>query len=168
MQPISYSCLISDIQRKTIAKRFYIQTATHFAKINTIFVTFLNTKSKTLYDTQFSPKCWSWYLYINSMTLFVTLRFYLQKFWHVARNKTICVTFLYTKIGTVCVTQCFIFIFNWYFFMQKTIHFAINFHMQKQCTLRYVFVCKKQCLLRYFFKRKKSTLHYVLYLNFIL
>ena len=39
-----------------IKKYFYIQKARHFAKIKTVWVTFLYTKSKTLYVTRFFMK----------------------------------------------------------------------------------------------------------------
>ena len=55
----------------------------------------------------FSWKCWSWHFYTKSMTLCVTCRFYIQKARHFAKSKTICVTFLYPKILTLCVTQFF-------------------------------------------------------------
>ena len=58
----------------------------------------LYIKIKTLYFTQFFMKFWSWNLYIKSMTLFVTWRFYIQKARHFAKIKTLCVRFLYTKI----------------------------------------------------------------------
>ena len=70
--------------------RFYIQKARHF----------------TLHN--FSWKCWIWHIYTTIMTLFVTWRFYIQKAWHLAKSKTICVTFFYTKIRTLCVRQFFI------------------------------------------------------------
>ena len=68
----------------------------------------LYTKSATLYVTQFSWKCWSWHLYTKSTKLCGTWRFNIQKSRPFAKSKTICVTFLYTKILTLCVTQLFI------------------------------------------------------------
>ena len=44
---------------KTIAERFHIQKASHFARSKTISVTLLYTKSKTIYFTQ-------WHIYTKS------------------------------------------------------------------------------------------------------
>ena len=56
----------------------------------------------------FSWKFWNWHLYRKSMTLCVTWRFYIQKARQFAKSKTICDTFLYTKIRHFCVTRFFI------------------------------------------------------------
>ena len=42
------------------------------------------------------------------MTLSVTYRFYVQKVRHFAKRKTFCVTFLYLKTWTLCITRFFI------------------------------------------------------------
>ena len=90
---------------------FYIQKARHFSRSWTIPVTFIYIKSYTLDVTGFSWKCWSWNLYTKSMTLCVTWSFYIQTVRHFAKSKTICDTFLYTKIRHFCVTQ-FLLIFE--------------------------------------------------------
>ena len=82
-------------------------------KRTTTSVTFLFSKSKTLYDTQFSWKFLSWYLYTKSMTLCVTWRFHIHKSRHFAKSKTICVTFLCTKMWTLCITQFLLNFWNW-------------------------------------------------------
>ena len=63
------------------------------------------------------------------------------------KSKTICVTFLYTKIRTLCATRFFIEFLKlaeWggHFYVQETIHFALHFYIKKSCTLRYVFISK--------------------------
>ena len=51
----------------------YIQKSRNTVKIKTICVTFLFTKSQTLYVTRFSSNFWSWHLYIyKNMTLCAT------------------------------------------------------------------------------------------------
>ena len=106
----------------------------------------------------------------NTHDTLVTLSFYiLKKARHLKKSKTICVSFLYTKSQTLCVTQ---------FFSEslkiggggggggviyKKIYSALNFYMQKTMqlcyvviykkpdTLRYIFICKKMCTLRHVF-----------------
>ena len=86
----------------------YIQKARHFLKIKTICVTFLFTKSLTLYATRFSWMFWNCHLYIyKSTTLCVTWRFNIQKSRRFEKIKTICVTLFYTKRMTLCVIQFF-------------------------------------------------------------
>ena len=74
-------------------------------------------------------------------------RFYIQKARHFVKSKTISVTFLYTKIWTLCVTQFFIEFLklavgggHFYmqknalcitFYMQRTIHLALRFYIEK-------------------------------------
>ena len=77
------------------------------------------------------------------------LRFYIQKSRHFAKSKTICVTFLYTKIWTLCVTQFFI-------------------EFLKLAEEGSIFICKKQCTLRYILYVKNNALSVTfLYLKFI-
>ena len=75
------------------------------------------------------------YIYKRNDTL-LFVKFFIQKARHFAKRKTFCVTFLYTKIRTLCVTQFFI------EFLKlaeeggtslklKTIHFALHFYLQK-------------------------------------
>ena len=95
-------------KRKNNAKRFHKQKARHFAKIKTICVTFLYTKIRILYVTQFCmnflklaggeggrgvilicKKITLRYTFICKKMHF-TLRFIYKK-------QTLCVTFLYAK-----------------------------------------------------------------------
>ena len=74
------------------------------------------------------------------MTLCVMWRFYIQKDIHFAKTKTICDTFLYTKIQhfSFCGFYCFFEICG-----------EGGYLLKKQCTLRDIFILKKQCTLRY-------------------
>ena len=86
------------------------------------------------------------------------VRFYIQKARHFAKSKTICDTFLYTKIRYFCVTRFFI----------EFLKFAEGgegniYLFKKPCTLRYIFILKKQCTLRYIAIYKESdTMRYIL------
>ena len=155
---------------KKIAKRFYMKKAWHFSKsyiYNFLFV--LYTKSRTLDVTGFSWNFWSWHLFTKSMTLCVTSRFYIQKARQLAKSKIICDTFLYTKIWHFCVTRFFIeflkfaegggtFIrkknnvlsvtflywktmhFALRCYIQRALHYALQFNIQKQYTFLYVYM----------------------------
>ena len=94
-------------QRGEIAKRFYIQKSRHFSKSKTISVTFLYKKARHFTLRDFPWIFWSWHFYIKSISLCVKLHFYIKKARQLAKNKTICLTFLYTKIRTVCVSRFF-------------------------------------------------------------
>ena len=88
------------IQKAKKSETFYIQKARHFAKSNTISVTFLYTKSKTLYVTLFVMKFLKVaLLYKNHDTLHYVAFLY-SKSWHFAKSKTICVTFLFAQKKT--------------------------------------------------------------------
>ena len=92
-----------------------------------------------------------------SITLCVTGRFYIKKSRQLAKNKTICVMFLYTKRCTLCVTR---------FFMEflKLAEGGAFLYSKKQCTLRYIFIYKKQFTLRYVLTYKNPyTLRYAVF-----
>ena len=77
----------------------YIQKARYFAKSKTIYVTFVFTKKR---DTLRYAICHEIFeigifIYIKSMTLWVTWRFYKKISRHFEKSKTICVTFFYIK-----------------------------------------------------------------------
>ena len=108
---------------------FYIQKARHF----------------TLSDISWN--FWSWHLITKSMTLCVTGRFYIQKARYFAKSKTICVTFLCSKIRTLCITRFFI----------EFLKFAEGggiFKCKKQCTLSYIFMLKNNALCVTFYIQK--------------
>ena len=160
------------IKFKTI---LYVQKARHFSKSKTLPVTFLYTKSETLYVTRFFMK-------------FLKLAFIYKK-----HESLRYVTFLYTKIQKLLkkkdnLRYGFIYknpdtlryvIFHWifefggggrYFYKQKTMHFALHFYMQK--TLKFALrfrtksltLYKKQENLRYVFIYKNlDTLRYVIF-----
>ena len=76
------------------------------------------------------------------MTICVTQRFYIQKSRHFAKSKTICDTFLYTKIRHLFVTQFFIEFLKFaeegaHLFIEKQFNLHENFTLKK-ITLRYV------------------------------
>ena len=158
---------------KTIAKSFYIQNAWHFSKSRTISVRFYISKARHFTLRGLSWSFWTWHLYTKSMTLCITWRFYIQKSRQFSKSKTICVTFLYTKIWTLCVTRFFIGFFKLakgggifkiktmhlvlYFYMQKTMYFALHFTYKKPDTMRHILYAKKNALCGTF-----------LYLKFIL
>ena len=136
---------ISEIQRahfyiykkaKTIPKRFYIQKSGHFAKNKTISVTFLYIKSTTLYVTRFFMKILKLaFIYKKHVTL-RCVTFYLQKFRHFAKSKTICVIFYMQKSGHFALRD---FSLNFLKLAEGGGHFT----MQKKCNLCYIFICKK-------------------------
>ena len=106
------------------AKRFYKQKSRDFVKSKTISVTFIYTRIRTLYVTQFSMS-------------FLKLRDYLYKnARHFAKIKTICVTFCIQKPRLCALHDLSLNFWNWRrvggaFFYLKTMHFALNFYMQK-------------------------------------
>ena len=66
---------------------------------------------------------------------------YIQKSRHFAKSNTICVTFLFTKIQTLYLTQFFMKVFKLAFiYIQKGWHVALRdvFIYKKPDTLRYV------------------------------
>ena len=109
---------------------------------------FLYTKSYTLYITGFFMKFLKLsFIYTKSMTFCVTWRFYIQKARHFAKSKTICNTFLYTKIWHFAFRDLSLDFWNlqrggrfiywktmhfaWYFYIKKTMHFALRFYIQR-------------------------------------
>ena len=105
---------------------------------------------------------------------------YIQKAWHFAlrevfiyknpdtsqKRKKICVTFIYKKTWTLCVTQFFVEFWNWrrggHFYMQKAMYFASDLYMQKKA-LCVTFLYRTSLLLWVtFYMQKKCTLRYVI------
>ena len=149
----------SHIQKAKNCETFLYTKGRHFAKIETISVTFLYRKSKTIYVTQFFIK-------------FLKLVFVYKK-----HDTLRYVTFLYTKIQTLSKNQDnlrYVFIyknmdtlhyaifhqifeigggektffyakkthFALYFYKQKRMHFALRFIYKKPYTLRYIYICR--------------------------
>ena len=109
-------------------------------KTQTICVTFLYKKSQSLYVTQFFMKILKLYFYTKSTTLCVRWRFYIQKYRHLAKSKTICVTFFYTKSLTLWSYA----IFHWIFEIGG-VGWGAVLYAKKQCALRYIFISIKKC-----------------------
>ena len=133
---------------KKIAKRFYTQKARHFAKIYTIYVTFLYTKSMTLYSSRFFMKklrlafIYKQHETLRSVTFLYTKRQTLRKKQDNLRY------FLYTKTRTLCVTQFFNEVLKLaeggrHFYLHKIMHFALYFNMQKNNALCVMFLYLK-------------------------
>ena len=89
---------------KKIAKT---KSRTLFKKLDNFRYVFIYKKPYT-WRYRISWNFWSWHLYAKKITLCVTWRFYIQKARHFAKSKTICDTFLYTKIRHICVTRSLI------------------------------------------------------------
>ena len=134
----------------------------------TICVTFLYTKSKTLYVTRFFIKNSSWHLYRKSMTVCATWRFYIQKARHFAKSKTICVTFLCTKSGHFVLRDFSLNFWNWlgggHFNIQKTMHFGLHFYMQKTMHFALRFLYTKSLTLCVAFLYAKNNALWVTFL----
>ena len=129
-------------QKKSWNSYIYIKPDI-FQKSKTIPFTFCIKKSGHFMLHDFSWNFWSWHLYTKCMKFCVTWRFYIQKSRHFEISKTICVTFLHTKIMTLCVMQFFIEFLRlggWgerHYYVQKTLHFVLQFYLiKKQYTLR--------------------------------
>ena len=134
----------------------YIQKAEHFAKGKTICVTFLFTKSPTLYVTRFSWHFWYLHLYIYK------------------KHDTLpYVTFLYTKSLTLCVTRFSWNFWNWQregaFLGTKNNALCVEFLYAKNDALSVTFLYTKSptlCLTFLYFKNNALCVTF-LYLNFI-
>ena len=98
---------IYTISKKSCETFLYTKRQTLFKKLDNFRYVFIY-KKRYSDVTGFSWNFWSWHLYSKSMTLCVTWRLYIQKVWHFAKSKTICDTFLYTKIRHFSVTRFFI------------------------------------------------------------
>ena len=138
----------------------------HFAKSKTICFFYLQ-KVWHFRLRDFSWNFWNWYLYTKNMTLFVTWRFYIQKYRHFEKSKTICARFLIQKawhfalhdlswnfwnwrrVGDICIYKKMHFALH--FHVQKTMQFVLHFILKKPDTLGYILICKKQCTLCYIF-----------------
>ena len=83
-------------------------------------------------------------IYVQKLWHFALRGVFIKKSRHFAKSKTICVTFLFSKIRTLCITR-----FSYNFWNRP--RGGGHFYMQKQCTLRYISVSKKQCTLRHIF-----------------
>ena len=87
---------------------------------------------------------------------------YIQKARHFAKIRTICVTFLFTKIHTLYLTQffheflklAFVYIKKaWHFSFCDVLYRKIHTLRKKQDNLRYVFLCTKSltlCVAQFF------------------
>ena len=99
------------IYKAKILRKVYMHTqkARHFAKSKKICVTFLFTKSQTLYVTRFIMKFLKLaFIYIyQKRDTFNYVKFLYTRSQTLRKSETICVKFLYTKILTLCVTQFF-------------------------------------------------------------
>ena len=120
----------------------------------------------------FSWKFWSWRSYTNSMTLCVTWSFYIHKSWYLSKSRTTYVTFLYTKIWTLCVTRFFIKFLKLVeggaflyaknnalcvaFLYEKSMHFALRCFYTKIQTLCVTCLYAKKCTLCSFFISKTN------------
>ena len=118
-------------QRKITCTLIYIQfvfQTFQYPKIQTMSVTFLYTKSKTLYLTRFFMKILKLaFIYKNHDTL-RHMTFYIENLDTFTKSKTICVTFFNTKIRTLCVKQFFI-------EFLKSAEVGGHFYMQKNSAL---------------------------------
>ena len=107
---------------------------------------FYTQKSRHFTLSDFLWKFWYWNLYTKNMTLYVTGRFYIKKVWHFAKSKTVCVTFLCSKIRTLCITRFLLNFWNWRRWggglHAKKMHFALHLYIKKQCTLVYALYTK--------------------------
>ena len=121
-QRITFICLY--VKKAKNVKGFYCKKQDNFR------YAFKHKKQNTLHYAIFNENFLSWHLHTKIIKLFVTWRFYMKKARHLARIKTICVAFLYTRIRTFFVTQFFIAFLilvegGEKFYMQKLIHFAL-------------------------------------------
>ena len=144
------------IQRAKKTKRLYVYTKiqTLCKKQDNLRYVFIHKKPSTLRYAIFHEIFESSiYIYMQSMTLCVMWRFYIQKSRHFAKSKTIWVIFLnIQKRMKFCVTRFFI----------DLLKLAGIFINKKQCTLHYIFFCKKQCTFRYVFIYKNpDTLRHI-------
>ena len=97
-------------------KFIYIQKSGHFAKIKTICLTFLYTKSGHFPSRNFSLNFWNYRRGGEGG--------YIKK-------NSICVTFLYAKNSALCVT-CYIkkaWHLALHFYTQKTMYFVLRFYI---------------------------------------
>ena len=100
-------------------------------------------------------------IYTKSMTLCVTWRFYIQKSGHFAKSKTICDTFLYTKIRHFCVTQFFIDFLKFadgggHLFIKKNNVLCVTFSYWKNNALCVTLLYKEPDTMRYILISKKQ------------
>ena len=154
---------------KINAKRFYKQKKRHFSKSKTMSITFLYTKSLTLYVTRFFMKFWNGNLYTKSMTLFVMWCLYIQKYTHFEKFKTIWITFFYTKSLTLYVTQFFMGFLKLAEggegYEQEIMHFSLIRLYAKNNALPDTFYKKPETLRHFLIFKTKCTLCYVLYIK---
>ena len=69
-------------------------------------------------------QCAHFYIYKNQKNCETFI--YIQKSRHIAKSKTICVTFLFTKIQTLNVTQFFMKKFNWHLYIYKNLTLIVT------------------------------------------
>ena len=140
---------ISICKKKNIVKRFYLHKARHFSKSKTICVTFLYTKSLTLFARFF---------YEN-----VEIGILYTKPWHFALRDV----FMYKKPGTFQKARQFALLF----YIQKAWHFGSHdflwffligggggtFFIQKAWHFELRFICKSLTLCVTFLNTKSLT-----------
>ena len=131
-----YKKLDTSQKPRQFAIRLYIQKYGHFTKSKTLSHTFLFAKSKTLYVTQFSMEMLKLTFILKNHDILRYVTFSYPKNQKLCKKQNNCVTFLYTKIWTLCVTQFFIEFLKLAeggrpFYMQITMHFALYFNIQK-------------------------------------
>ena len=131
-----FNCTLYN-NKKHPKRLLYINKATHFSKSKTICVKFLFKKRQTIYVRRFFMKFFviGIYIYTKRMILCIKSRFYVQKYRHFEKSKTICVTLLHIKKAWHFALRNFSQNFwNWWrggvFLCLKTMHFDLHFYMQ--------------------------------------
>ena len=108
------------------------------------------------------------YIYTKSMTLCVICRFYIQKYRHFKKIKTVCVTVIYIQKSWHFVLRNFSWNF-WYWrkggggiFINKNNALCVQILYAKKCIFCYVLIYKKPDTLRHIcISKKQYTLPYV-------
>ena len=158
------------IKQNKMRNVIYIQISRHFVNSKTICVAFLFTKAWHFTLRNFHEFFEiGIYIYTKSMTLFVTWRFYIQKYTHFEKFKTIWITFFYTKSLTLYVTQFFMGFLKLAEggegYEQEIMHFSLIRLYAKNNALPDTFYKKPETLRHFLIFKTKCTLCYVLYLK---
>ena len=149
-------CTLLYIQKvNKIAKRYIYKKGDTSKKAIQFPLCFYIQKERHFTLSDFSLNFWNWNLYTKSKILCVTWLFNIQKSRHSEKSKTICVTFLCSKIWTLCIMRFFI-------EFLKLAEGGGIFTCKKQCTVRYIFIYKKNALCVTF--HIKKIRHYALHL----
>ena len=140
------SCTFYIYKKKKNVIHFYIQKSRHLAKSKTIYDTFISTKSHTLFITLFFMNFLKLAFILKNHDTLRYVMFYIQKDRQFEKRKTICVTFLYTKIRPLFVSRFFIEFLKLAergggvvckktlcvtFLYEKTVHFSLRWFIQK-------------------------------------